>query len=108
AKGVTKDRNNDGNPRNDIVPGSRNSTYLPSQFNIDLRLAKHIPLGGGIGLDLIAEAFNLLDRDNINSKRTALYTYDVANHILIPQANFGQAIGAADNRIIQLAAKITF
>ena len=108
SKGVTNDLNRDGNTRNDIVPGSRNSIYLPSSFNVDLRIAKHIPLVSGIGLDLIAEAFNLLDRDNINAQRTALYTYDVANRILIPQANFGQAIGAADNRIVQLAAKITF
>jgi outer membrane receptor protein involved in Fe transport len=105
---VTNDLNNDGNTRNDIVPGSRNSIYLPSSFNIDLRLAKHIPLAGNVGLDLIAEAFNLLNRDNINAQRTALYTYDVAHNLLIPQANFGQGIGAADNRIIQLAAKITF
>jgi len=28
--------------------------------------------------------------------------------VLVPQTNFGQDVGAADNRIVQLAAKITF
>ena len=60
----------------------------------------------GANLELIAEAFNLFDRDNINLQRTVFYNFDGTN--LIPQTNFGQDIGAADNRIVQLAAKITF
>jgi len=108
SKTVTNDLNRDGNTRNDIVPGSRDSVYLPSVFNIDLRIDKRIPLTSGISLDLIAEAFNLLDRDNINSQRTVFYNYDPTANVLIPQANFGQSIGALDNRIVQLAAKITF
>jgi outer membrane receptor protein involved in Fe transport len=108
SKTITNDVNRDGNTRNDIVPGSRNSVYLPSVFNIDLRIDKRIPLTSGLNLDLIAEAFNLLNRDNINLQRSALYTYDQASGTLIPQANFGQGIGALDNRIVQLAAKLTF
>jgi outer membrane receptor protein involved in Fe transport len=108
SKTVTNDLNRDGNTRNDIVPGSRNSVYLPDTYNIDLRIAKRIPLTNGLNLDLIAEAFNLLDRDNINSQRNVFYNYDVAANLLIPQSNFGQDLGALDNRIVQLAAKITF
>jgi hypothetical protein len=105
---VTNDLNRDGNTRNDIVPGSRNSVYLPDVYNIDLRIDKRILLAGRLNLDLIAEAFNLLDRDNINSQRTVFYNYDVAANLLIPQANFGQDIGALENRIVQLAVKLTF
>ena len=105
---VTNDLNRDTNTRNDIVPGSRNSERLPDTYTIDARLAKRIPLTGGSSLELIAEAFNLLDRDNIIGQRTAFYNYDVARNLLIPQSNFGQDILAADNRIVQLAAKITF
>jgi outer membrane receptor protein involved in Fe transport len=108
SKTVTNDLNRDGNTRNDIVPGSRNSVYLPNFYNIDLRIDKKIPLTSGINLDLIAEAFNLLDRDNINSQRNVFYNYDVAANLLIPQANFGQDIGALENRIVQLAVKLTF
>ncbi|MEA2558602.1 MAG: hypothetical protein QOH06_106 [Acidobacteriota bacterium] len=105
---VTNDLNRDTNTRNDIVPGSRNAERLPDNYTIDARIAKAIPLTGGSKLELIAEAFNLLDRDNIIGQRTAFYNYDVARNLLIPQANFGQDILAADNRIVQLAAKITF
>lgn len=106
--GVTNDLNRDGNTRNDIVPGSRNSENLPDSFTIDLRLSKKIPLGSRLELELIVEAFNLLDRDNINSQRTVFYNFDAANTRLVPLTNFGDDIGASDNRILQLAAKLTF
>jgi outer membrane receptor protein involved in Fe transport len=108
SKTVTNDLNRDGNTRNDIVPGSRNSEDLPDVYNVDLRVAKRIPLPWDAQLELIAEAFNLFDRDNVNLQRTVFYNYDVANNVLIPQSNFGQDTGALDNRIVQLAAKITF
>lgn len=106
--GVTNDLNNDGNTRNDIVPGSRNSVYLPDSLTLDLRLTKRFPLGDKLKLELIAEAFNLLDRDNINSQRTVFYNYNVAGNVLIPVAGFGDDVAAADNRIGQLAVKLIF
>jgi hypothetical protein len=106
SRTVTNDLNRDGNTRNDIVPGSRNSERLPDTYNVDLRLAKRIPLTSGADLELIAEAFNLFDRDNINLQRNVFYNF--TGGVLVPQTNFGDDIGAADNRIVQLAAKITF
>ena len=105
---VTNDLNNDGNRRNDIVPGSRDSVELPATYGVDLRISKEIRLGGRVGLELIAEAFNLFDRDNITGQRTGYYTYNASANTLAPQSNFGQDTTAADNRIVQLAAKITF
>jgi hypothetical protein len=61
-----------------------------------------------VNLDLIAEAFNLLDEDNINAQRTVFYNYDARANLLIPQSNFGADVSAADNRIVQLAVKLTF
>ncbi|PYQ55454.1 MAG: hypothetical protein DMF78_01895 [Acidobacteria bacterium] len=43
---------------------SRNRERLPATFTIDLRLAKRFRLGKRAALDLIAEAFNLVDRVN--------------------------------------------
>jgi outer membrane receptor protein involved in Fe transport len=108
SKGVTNDLNRDGNTRNDVVPGSRNSENLPSATIVDLRLAKRIPLGSRFDLELIAEAFNLFDKDNINAQRNVFYNFDVANTRLVPVTNFGQDIGAFDNRIVQLAVKLSF
>ena len=53
--------------RNPADAGSslgRNTENLPSTFTVDLRLAKRFRIGRKGGLDLIAEAFNLLDRVN--------------------------------------------
>ncbi|HEX7181335.1 MAG TPA: TonB-dependent receptor [Thermoanaerobaculia bacterium] len=108
SRTVTNDLNRDGNTRNDIVPGSRNSERLPDIYNVDVRLTKRIALFGDTSLDLIAEAFNLFDRDNIILQRNVFYNYDTRANVLIPLTNFGDDIGAADNRIVQLAAKITF
>lgn len=105
---VTNDLNRDGNRRNDIVPGSRNQRYLPWTYTLDLRVAKRIAFGDRFGAELIAEAFNLLDRDNINAQRSGFYTYDTVNNVLVPQAGFGTDLAAADNRIVQLAIKLTF
>jgi outer membrane receptor protein involved in Fe transport len=106
SEAITNDVNRDGNTRNDIVPGSRDTDRLPANYGLDLRVQKAIPLAGAFKLDLIAEAFNLFDRDNINLQRNGRYTF--TGGVLVPQSNFGQDSGAADNRIVQLAAKITW
>jgi outer membrane receptor protein involved in Fe transport len=105
---VTGDLNRDGNGRNDIVPGSRNKHRLPSSFTVDLRISKRIPFGDRLGVELIAEAFNLFNRDNINSQRSGRFTYVPATNSLTPQVGFGDDVAAAENRIVQLAAKLTF
>jgi outer membrane receptor protein involved in Fe transport len=114
---VANDLNNDGNRSNDIVPGSRNAHRLPANVGIDLRLARRIDLGKA-RLELIAEAFNLLNRTNITAQQSTLYNF--ANGVLVPQLNlsnprlnFGADSGTQVNfgdtqRIVQLAAKITF
>lgn len=103
---ITNDVNRDGNTRNDIVPGTRNSFTTPTRYNVDLRLARRIPLGPKVKLELIGEAFNLLNSTNITLRRAGLYTF--TGGMLVPQTNFGQDLGAADARIVQLAAKLTF
>ena len=50
---------------------SATSTACDSQITLDPRIARDIPLGG-VKLQLIAEAFNLLNRDNISSVNTTL------------------------------------
>ncbi len=103
---ITNDVNRDGNTRNDIVPGSRNSHELPETYIVDLRVGKRIPIAGLVDLELIAEAFNVFDRDNISAQRNGRYTF--SGGLLVPQANFGRDLAALDNRIVQLAAKLTW
>jgi outer membrane receptor protein involved in Fe transport len=117
---VVNDLNNDGNRSNDLVPGRRNSQRLPWQRVIDARLSRRIPLGSQVRLELIAEAFNLLNSTNIGGRQSNLYNYNTTTNILVPQLslanprqNFGADTTTEPNfeptqRIVQLAAKITF
>jgi hypothetical protein len=109
---VTNDLNGDGNLSNDIVPGSRNSHRLPTQYAIDLRLQKRVPIGR-VNLDLIAEAINLLNSTILSNQQRTFYNF--TNGVLIPQQglsnprlNFGADSAALDPRAIQLALKLTF
>ncbi len=107
SKTVTNDLNRDGNTRNDIVPGSRNAERLPDSYTLDLRLVKAFTLGG-YDLELIAEGFNVFDRDNVNVERTVFYNFNPAANLLIPQSTFGDDVTAAENRIVQLALRLRF
>jgi hypothetical protein len=105
---VVNDLNRDGNTRNDIIPGSRNSRRAPDTYGIDLRVSRKIPIRGNFGVEVIAEAFNLFDRDNIATQRNAAFTYVAATNTLTPVTNFGTDATALDNRIVQLALKLSF
>ncbi len=62
---VTGDANQDGNNNNDRLPGeSRDSLLGPDYATTDLRLTRRIYAGDRIKLELMAESFNLLNRDN--------------------------------------------
>ena len=128
---VTSDLNNDGNNRNERAPGtSRNQFRLPSLYSVDPRITKNIAFTERAKLQLIAEAFNLFNHQNITQVKNTLYT-TAANCTtagsttctLSPNdlasgagANaFGLASAASINnnsanvgRVLQLAAKITF
>ncbi len=49
-------------PNGTIVP--RNSFMQPAENRVDVRLQQRVPLGGGATVDLMAEAFNLFNRNN--------------------------------------------
>jgi outer membrane receptor protein involved in Fe transport len=110
---VTNDLNNDGNRNNDIVPGGRNNHRLPTTFNLDLRLSRRIGLAKGVRLELIAEAFNLLNSTQIVGQQGTFYNFTAGalvpqQNLSNPRLNFGTDSVAADARIVQLAAKLTF
>jgi len=106
---VVGDLNNDGNNSNDRAPGfKRNSFRYPNQFSLDPRLSKDISLFHGTRLQLIAEAFNITNRSNVNGVRTTFYTFDATKKTLTPQTSFGTPTSSAGPRIVQLAAKIIF
>lgn len=104
---VGSDVNGDGNSSTDrpFVDGvilGRNGLIGPDYLTVDLRLAKTIGLGGRRSLQLLFEAFNLLNRTNYAGVNTTWGT-DLA-----ARSTYGQYTSANDPRQLQLGAKLTF
>jgi hypothetical protein len=72
----------------------------PGFFTIDMRLAKAIPLGERWSMDLIADAFNLLNRTNIAAVNP------LCDPALGSTCAAGQPTSAYDARIFQFALKL--
>ncbi|PYQ30796.1 MAG: hypothetical protein DMF56_08325 [Acidobacteria bacterium] len=105
---VNADLNNDGNLSNDIAPGfRRNSLRLPSQLSIDPRITRDLAFGG-VRVQLIWEAFNLLNRSNVSNVNRTYYSYNATSNTLTKSATFGIPTVSAGPRIMQLAAKVSF
>ena len=103
---VSNDINLDQNARNDIAPGTtRNQYRLPVQVTFDPRIARDIPIRKAT-VQLIWEAFNLFNRDNISGVRNTLY--NVSGATLTTLTNFQEPTLSAGPRIMQLAVKIRF
>jgi hypothetical protein len=114
---VNGDLNNDGNTRNDRVPGTaRNSQRLPSLFSVDPRISRHITMGP-VDVELIAEAFNVFNNKNIIGLQSGQYLFAngqlTANTRFLTPCTGGQGCTAAiaastGPRIVQLAVKASF
>jgi len=62
---IAGDANADGNTSNDRLPGyKRNAFTGPDYMTTDLRISRTVKMTEHMRLELIAESFNLLNRDN--------------------------------------------
>lgn len=62
---VSGDANQDDNGANDRLPGAARNSFLgPDYASTDVRLSRELFVGDRVKIDLIAESFNLLNRDN--------------------------------------------
>ncbi|WP_260703163.1 TonB-dependent receptor [Edaphobacter flagellatus] len=76
---------------------SRNAFRQPNYYNVDMSVSRIFPVHERLNFQLRMEAFNVLNHPNLNAFSTALNS-----------SSFGNATGAADPRIFQLAGKFTF
>jgi hypothetical protein len=76
----------------------RGVVSAPGFERIDLGLFRNFKIPRGVNLQLRAEAFNALNHTNLGSPGVASTT----------SSSFGVITGARDNRIMQVAGKITF
>jgi len=86
---VAGDPNQDGNDLNDRLPGySRNAFTGPDYATTDLRLTRTLRLHERYRLNLVAESFNLLNRDN---QRVAI----TSNGLVVNASTFVQSSATA-------------
>ena len=76
---------------------SRNAFRQPNYYNIDMSVSRIFPVRERLDFQLRMEAFNVLNHPNLNAFSTNLTS-----------GSFGNATGAADPRIFQLAGKFNF
>jgi len=80
----------------------RNAFTSPNFFQVDMRISRRIPLGERFKIDLIADAFNLLNRTNIAA----------VNQLCDPLAgstcSAGQPTASYDARQFQFALKLSW
>ncbi len=125
---VNFDLNNDGNSRTDRTPGlGRDTFYLPNFVSLDPRITKSIPIKERLKVQLILEAYNVLNRTNYTSLNTTQFNASTSravcgstvnpNLCLVPipvsKAQFQAPLSTNVNfspgsRIVQLSGKITF
>jgi hypothetical protein len=84
-------------PQFTLGSASRNPVRGPSYRNVDLAISRRVPVGGGSGLELRAEAFNLLNTPPLGNPNGVAGT-----------AAFGTVTSAGDPRVVQLALKWIF
>ena len=84
-------------PQFTVGSASRNPVRGPAYRNVDVALSRRVPLRGASGIELRAEAFNLLNTPPLGNPN------GVAG-----SAAFGTITTAGDPRVVQLAVKLLF
>ncbi|MEP7337166.1 MAG: TonB-dependent receptor, partial [Acidobacteriota bacterium] len=96
------DRNNDTNTNDRPLGVGRNTGRGFNFASFDLRLSRRIRFTERLGLEVIAEGFNLFNRANFQLPNATIGTGTT------PSATFGLPTAAADPRQIQFGLKLTF
>lgn len=98
------DRNGNGDPVSDRPEGvARNSGRLPNVFNVDVRLARTLPVGA-VALEATLDVFNLFNRENVLEVNSVRYL----NNQLKPNPQYGAVTMVADPRRIQFGLRASF
>ena len=80
----------------------RNTRRLPSLATLDIRVLKFFNIKPHGKLDLVVEAFNVLNRTNVTQVNT------VYGQLLTPLRSFGRAIEAGPGRQLQFSIDVEF
>jgi len=113
------DLNSDGSTFNDRTPGQpRNRFRIAPSYIWDQRVTRNVRLTEHLRLQLIGEAFNLLNHSNYTvtlplvsqySRSTSAADCGIAGTpCLVPQSSFGTPTDSTGPRVLQFAAKVFF
>jgi hypothetical protein len=100
----------------------RNTFFNPRTINVDMRVQKDFTFAEKYNLQLIGEAFNIANHQNVTSINASAYTLTTASSgaqatnptsTLVYQSTFGTVTAANSNnsyqvRQVQLAARLVF
>jgi hypothetical protein len=99
----------------DIGDVGRNCLRGPRQFNVDLAVARRVPISRSRSIDLRVEFFNLFNQVNFANPISDLDAVrssgllDANTGAIIRPGDFGRIISTSNNpRLIQVALKMTF
>jgi outer membrane receptor protein involved in Fe transport len=118
---VNFDLNNDGNSATDRTPGlGRNTVYRPAAISLDPRVTRTLRFTERLRLQMIAEAFNVLNRGNISAVLTTQFGRSTSAAVcsgagtpcLVPQNTgttaFGTPTATFGPRTMQLSLRLLF
>ena len=87
----------------------RNTTREPREINLDLSAARRFRISERLGLQIRAEAFNLLNHTNFNAPATGLSVIaDPQGRPVFNSPAFGLITSAKSTRFVQLVARLEF
>jgi hypothetical protein len=108
---VSGDLNRTGTTRTARLLVGRNTFYLPRNSSFDPRITKNLPLNERMKFQLILEAFNVFNKNNVFAVNTTRYALNSSGG-LISSTTFGLPTSNANTpltpRILQLGAKFIF
>ena len=96
------DRNNDTTVNDRPAGVGRNSERGFDYASLDLRIGRRVRLGGRWTADFTVDAFNVLNRTNLQIPNNTFGTGST------PSPNFGRATAAADPRQVQIGMRVQF
>lgn len=96
------DRNNDSNVNDRPVGVGRNTGKGFNFASFDLRLSRRLHFTERVGLEILAEGFNLFNRANLQLPNATIGSGAT------PLTTFGQPTGAADPRQLQIGLRLTY
>jgi len=98
------------NPADPATSVGRNSATTVGQASVDVRVSRRVPVGRRGALDVLVEAFNVLNRVNFveDTLQSSFVIFGSGAYPTAPLPAYGHYTLTMPPRQVQLAARLTF